>query len=186
MLHYEGIDPTAAAIAITQLAESHPAANLELIALEGRGHEKIRLQAIVSNNANSSELYKEYFQRYTKIKSLPYSDLQGMLVGIAEKDERINSLEKLLSDAIQQPKFYAQTYQSNGDFNMSKKEENISKGSVNISGAQGNISGVAATGENSSMTGVAMGAISGNVTNTINQLPDTSETEEAGIQGNSQ
>ena len=181
LLHYEGIDPRAAAIAITQLAESHPAANLELVALEGRGHEKIRLQAIISNNANSSELYKEYFQKYTEIQSLSYSDLQGMLVGIAEKDERIQSLEKLLCDAIQQPKFYAQTYQSNGDFIMSKHEENISKGSVNISGAQGNISGIAATGENSSMTGVAIGQISGNVTNTINQLPDSDKTEEPGI-----
>ena len=64
---------------------------------------------------------------------------------------------------------------------MSKHEENISKGSVNISGAQGNISGIAATGENSSMTGVAIGKISGNVTNTINQLPDSDKTEEPGI-----
>jgi hypothetical protein len=87
----------------------------------------------------------------------------------------------LVSDAIQQPKFYAQTYQSQGDFIMSKREENISKGNINISGTQGNISGVAATGENSSMTGVAMGAISGNVTNTISQLPDSDEPDKPGI-----
>ena len=181
LFHREGIDPIAAAVAITQLAESHPAANLELVALEGRGQEKIRLQAVVSNNANPSELYEEYFQRYTKIQSLPYSDLQAMLVGVAEKDERIRSLEKLLSDAMQQPKFYAQTYQSYGEFTMSKREENTSKGNINISGAQGDISGVAATGENSSMTGVAMGAISGNVTNTINQLPDSLAPDKPGI-----
>ena len=181
LFHHEGIDPTAAAIAITQLAESNPTADLELLALEGKGQEKIRLQAIVSNNANSSELYKEYFQRYTEIQSLPYSDLQAMLVEIKEKDERINSLEKLLSDAMQQPKFYAQTYQSHGEFNMSKNEENISKGNLNISGARGNISGLTATGENSSMTGVAMGAISGVVTNTINQLNNSEEPDKSGI-----
>ncbi|TWH43602.1 signal recognition particle subunit FFH/SRP54 (srp54) [Dulcicalothrix desertica PCC 7102] len=56
-----------------------------------------------------------------------------------------------------------------------------SKGNVNISGAQGDITGINAVGENSSMTGVAIGAISGNVTNTINQLPDSSETDEPGI-----
>lgn len=181
LFHYEGIDPTAAAIAITQLAESHPTADLELVALEGRGQEKIRLQAIVSNNANSSELNKEYFQKYTKIQSLSYTDLQAMLAGVAEKDERIRSLEKLLSDAMQQPKFFAQTYQSHGEFIMSKREENISKGNLNISGTQGNISGVVATGEDSSMTGVAMGTISGNVTNTINQLPDSDEPDKPGI-----
>lgn len=185
LFHHEGIDPTAAALAITQLAESYPTADLELVALEGRGQEKIRLQAIVSNDASPSELYKEYFQRYTQIQSLSYSDLQAMLVGIsakdAQKDEQINSLKQLLSEAMQQPNFYAQTYQSSGDFIMSKKEENISKGSVNISGTQGDISGLSAIGENRDMIGVAIGAISGNVTNTINQLPDSDEPDKPGI-----
>jgi len=55
------------------------------------------------------------------------------------------------------------------------------KGNVNISGVQGNISGIAAAGENQTMTGVAIGAISGTVTNTINQLPASSDPENDGI-----
>lgn len=176
LFHHEGIDPTAAAIAITQLVESNPEAELKLVALKGRGQEKIRLQAIVADDANPSKLNNEYFRRYSEIKSLSYSDLQALKVGIAEKDERISSLEKLLAYAVQQPKFYTQTYQSQGDFIMSQ-----SKGNVNISGAQGDITGVNAVGENSSMTGVALGAISGNVTNTINQLPDYPDTDKPGI-----
>ena len=177
LFHYEGIDPTAAAIAITQLADNYPEAGLEVVSLEGRGQEKIRLQAIVAGGVNRSELYNEYFRTYSEIKSLPYSDLQALLIGIKEKDERIHSLENLLGNAIHQPKFYVETYQTQGDFNMSQSN----KGNVSISGTQGNVSGVAAAGENQSMTGVAIGAISGNVTNSINQLPESSESDEPGI-----
>lgn len=175
LFHYEGIDPTAAAIAITQLADNYPEAELEVVALEGRGQEKIRLQAVVAGDVNRSELYHEYFKTYGQLKSLPYGDLQTLLLGVKEKDERIRSLENLLENAIHQPKFYVETYQTQGDFNMSQSN----KGNVNISSTQGNISGVAAAGEDQTMTGVAIGAISGNVTNTINQLPDNAE--ETGI-----
>jgi uncharacterized protein YjbI with pentapeptide repeats len=177
LFHYKGIDPTAAAIAITQLADNYPEAALEVVSLEGRGNEKIRLQAVVSGDVNRSELYTEYFKTYSEIKSLAYNDLQALLIGIKEKDERIRSLENLLGNAIHQPKFYVETYQTQGDFNMSQQN----KGNVSISGTKGNISGIAAAGENQTMTGVAMGAISGNVTNTINQLPDSEESQEPGI-----
>lgn len=176
LFHYEGIDPSAAAIAITQLAENHPEAELEIVALEGRGQEKIRLQAKVAGDANRSELYKEYFHTYSKIESLPYSDLQAVLLGIKEKDERISSLEKLLESAIDQPKFYVETYHNQGEFIVSQ-----SKGNVSISGIQGSVSGIAAADENQTMTGVAIGAISGSVTNTISQLPDSSESGKPGI-----
>ncbi|MCA6622010.1 MAG: pentapeptide repeat-containing protein [Pseudanabaena sp. M165S2SP1A06QC] len=175
--HYGGIDPAAAAVALKQLAEENPEAGLEVITLEGRGSEKIRLQAVVTGEANSSQLNAEYFEKYRQISSLPYSDIQSLLAGAAEKDERIRSLEKLLGDALQQPKFYVETYQNQGEFIMAQEN----KGNVNISGVQGNISGIAAAGENQTMTGVALGAISGNVTNTISQLPDTTDPNEPSL-----
>jgi uncharacterized protein YjbI with pentapeptide repeats len=174
--HNEGIDPAAVAIAIQQLAASHPTANLEVVTLEGRGQDKIRLQAKVSESANPSQLSKEYFQTYEKIKSLSSSELQEVLRGIEEKDERIRTLEELLSNAIQQPKFYVETYQLQGDFMMSKPE-----GNLNISGVQGNVSGLGKTDGKSSMTGAIMGAISGDVTNTINKLPNSDEPDKPGI-----
>jgi uncharacterized protein YjbI with pentapeptide repeats len=177
LFHHEGIDPTAAVIALKQLIEQHPEAELEVIALEGRGNEKIRLQAKVTGNTNRSALNAEYFAKYQQVKSLPYSDMQSLLTGIEEKDERIRGLEKLLENAISQPKFYVETYQNQGEFIMTQQN----KGNVNISGVQGNISGIAAAGENQTMTGVAIGAISGSVTNTINQLPASSDPENDGI-----
>jgi uncharacterized protein YjbI with pentapeptide repeats len=177
LFHNEGIDPSAAAIAIKQLIEQHPEAELEVISLEGRGNEKIRLQAKVAGDTNRSELNAEYFAKYQQIKSLPYSDMQSLLTGIEEKDERIRGLEKLLENAISQPKFYVETYHNQGEFIMAQEN----KGNVNISGVQGNISGIAAAGENQTMTGVALGAISGNVTNTISQLPDTTDPNEPSL-----
>jgi len=176
LFHYKGIDPAAAAVAIQQLAEDHPEAELEVVALEGRGNEKIRLQAVVTGDANRSELSAEYFEKYRQIKSLPYSDLQALFAGVVEKNERIRSLESLLENALQQPKFYVETYQNQGEFVMTQ-----SKGNVNISGVQGNVSGVAAAGESQTMTGVAIGAISGSVTNTISQLPASSDSNNPGI-----
>lgn len=177
LFHYDGIDPSAAAIALKQLIELHPEAELEIIALEGRGNEKIRLQAKVTGDTNRSALNAEYFAKYQQIKSLPYSDMQSLLTGIEEKDERIRGLEKLLENAISQPKFYVETYQNQGEFIMTQQN----KGNVNISGVQGNISGIAAAGENQTMTGVALGAISGNVTNTISQLPDSTDPNEPSL-----
>jgi hypothetical protein len=103
--------------------------------------------------------------------------MQSLLTGIEEKDERIRGLEKLLENAISQPKFYVETYQNQGEFIMAQEN----KGNVNISGVQGNISGIAAAGENQTMTGVAIGAISGSVTNTISQLPASSDPNTPGI-----
>ncbi len=119
----------------------------------------------------------EYFAKYKQIKALPYSDMQSLLTGIEEKDERIRGLEKLLENAISQPKFYVETYQNQGEFIMTQEN----KGNVSISSVQGNISGIAAAGENQTMTGVALGAISGNVTNTISQLPDTTDPNEPSL-----
>ena len=177
LYHYGGIDPAAAAVALKQLAEENPEAKLEVVSLEGRGEEKVRLQAVVTGEANSSQLNAKYFQKYREISSLPYSDIQALLAGASEKDERIRSLEKLLENALQQPKFYVETYQNQGEFIMTQQN----KGNVNISGVQGNISGIAAAGENQTMTGVAIGAISGSVTNTINQLSASSDPENDGI-----
>ena len=63
-----------------------------------------------------------------------------------------------------------------GEINMSQ-----SKGNVSISGVQGNVSGIAAAGENQTLTGVALGAISGSVTNTIHQLPTSPDPDSLGI-----
>ncbi|NER99174.1 MAG: low-complexity protein [Symploca sp. SIO1B1] len=180
LFHHQGIDPTAAAIAVIQLTENYPEAELEVMALEGRGKEKIRLQAKVAGDANRSRLSTEYSEKYNAIKLLHDRDRKTMLGGTAEQEKQFKILKKQLENVLQSNTCFIQIQ---GDMIMSQ-----SKGNINLSGAQGNISGVAAAGESGgaaagetlSMTG-AIGEVSGNVTNTISQLPDAPEPDKPGI-----
>ena len=170
LYHYEGIDPSAAAVTLKQLAEEHPEAELEIVALEGRREEKVRLQAKVTNIVDQSQLNAEYFKKYRENSSLPYKDLQAILAGMAEKDERIRSLEKMVITAIESNKSYIETNYIMGD-NMPEQS------SINIQ-ADGNVSGV--TGGDASGI-LNLGSISGNVTNAINQIPSSPAPEQLGI-----
>lgn len=125
LYHYEGIDPSVAAIALKQLAEQHPEAGLKVVALEGRGEEKIRLQARVSGETDRSRLSAEYFEKYHEIASLPYGDLQSLLAAMAEKDERIRSLENMVMTAMKSNKFYVETYYAFGD--SSDEDQTVKK-----------------------------------------------------------
>ncbi|MBE9108548.1 pentapeptide repeat-containing protein [Nodosilinea sp. LEGE 07298] len=109
LYHHDGIDPAAAAIALKNLSEAHPEAQLQVVALEGRGNEKIRLQAQVIGTVDRSELSTEYFSQYQEIQSLPHHDLQSLLSGISEKDDRIKKLEQMVLSAMENNKFYVET-----------------------------------------------------------------------------
>ena len=171
LYHNQDVDPRAIAISFKQLAEKHPEAELEIVAMEKRRENKFLLRAATAPDANHSELNAEYFATYNEIKALAPRELQALL---AEKDSRISSLENMIATALKSPSFYANTYHQVGDF-MSE-----SKGNINITSGDGSkISGVAGAGEN--MTGSAMADVSGTVTIAINELPDSSEPEKPGI-----
>ncbi|MBD2438768.1 pentapeptide repeat-containing protein [Nostoc sp. FACHB-110] len=174
LYHHNGIDPSAVAIALKHLAEKYPEAGLELIALEGRGEEKMRLQARVTGTADRSQLSQEYFMQYQEISSLPYPDLQSLLAGIAEKDERIHSLEQMVMSAITGDKFYVETYYNLGE-TMSEQH------SISINSGGGNVSGVM-SGQIADVSGVLnLGAIGGDVSNTIDQLSSVSEPDKPSL-----
>jgi uncharacterized protein YjbI with pentapeptide repeats len=171
LYHNQDVDPRAIAISFKELAEKHPEAELEIVAMEKRGGDKFMLKVATAPDANHSELNAEYFDTYNEIKALAPRELQALL---AEKDSRISSLENMIATALQRPSFYAKTYHQVGDF-MSE-----SKGNISITSGDGSkISGVAGAGE--SMTGSAMADVSGTVTIAINELPDSSEPNKPGI-----
>ncbi|MHC5750693.1 MAG: pentapeptide repeat-containing protein [Nostoc sp.] len=160
LYHNQGVDPRAVAIAFKNLAENHPEAELEIVAMEKRGDDKILLRAKTAAGIDKSQLSAEYFDDYNQLKALSQSQ-QLLLV---EKDQRIISLENMVDTALKQPKFYTQ-----GNTNMS----DIS--GINIEGSS-NVSGIA--GNNSIAN---LGTISGNVSIALNQLPDATDAEKPGI-----
>ncbi|MEH2256875.1 pentapeptide repeat-containing protein [Nostoc sp.] len=160
LYHNQGVDPRAVAIAFKNLAENHSEAELEIVAMEKRGDDKILLRAKTAAGSDKSQLSAEYFDDYNQLKALSQSQ-QLLLV---EKDKRIISLENMVDNALKQPKFYTQ-----GDTNMS----DIS--GINIQGSS-NVSGIAG---NSSIAN--LGTISGNVSIALNQLPDAPDAEKPGI-----
>ncbi|MEH2209022.1 pentapeptide repeat-containing protein [Nostoc sp.] len=160
LYHNQGVDPRAVAIAFKNLAENHPEAELEIVAMEKRGDDKILLRAKTAAGSDKSQLSAEYFDDYNQLKALSQSQ-QLLLI---EKDKRIISLENMVDTALKQPKFYTQ-----GDTNMS----DIS--GINIEGSS-NVSGIA--GNNSIAN---LGTISGNVSIALNELPDATDAEKPGI-----
>jgi uncharacterized protein YjbI with pentapeptide repeats len=133
----QDVDPRAIAISFKQLAENHPEAELEIVAMEKRGGNKFLLRAATAPNANHSKLNAEYFATYNEIKALAERELQALL---QEKDNRIRSLETMISTALQRPSFYIETYQNQGDtMPEAPKNEYNFHGSVGSVANQGNI-----------------------------------------------
>ncbi|WP_292875749.1 pentapeptide repeat-containing protein [Nostoc sp. NMS1] len=82
LYHNQGVDPRAIAIAFKELAENNPNAELEIVAIERRGEDKILLRAKTKVTADKSELSKEYFINYNQLKALAEKDFKAL---IAEK-----------------------------------------------------------------------------------------------------
>jgi len=173
LYHNQDVDPRAIAISFKELAEKHPEAELEIVAMEKRGGDKFMLRVATAPEANHSELNAEYFATYNEIKALAEREIKVL---IEEKDSRISSLENMIATALQRPSFYAENYHNQGD-TMSENKGNISI----TSGDGSKISGVAGAGENMTNTGSAIGEISGTVSIAISQLPDCSEPGKPGI-----
>ena len=160
LYHNQGVDPRAIAIAFKNLGENHPEAELEIVAMEKRGDDKILLRAKTAAGSDKSQLSEEYFDDYNQLKALSQSQ-QLLLV---EKSDRIRNLENMITTALGHPKSYTQ-----GNTIMS----DIS--GINIQGSS-NVSGIAG---NSSVAN--LGTISGNVSIALTQLPDSADAEKPGI-----
>jgi uncharacterized protein YjbI with pentapeptide repeats len=90
LYHNQDVDPRTIAISFKQLAENHPEAELEIVAMEKRGGNKFLLRVATAPDANRSELNAEYCEYYNNIKSLPKDNLIFLL---SQKDGQIQSLE---------------------------------------------------------------------------------------------
>jgi deoxycytidine triphosphate deaminase len=97
--------------------------------------------------------------------------LNNYLNGLNTKDEK-----QRMIDAIKEgsPQLIGETTIIN---QQAKKIIMESKGNVSVSNVQGAVSSIAAAGEDQNMSGVTFGSISGTVTNMINELPSSGDSQ---------
>ncbi|MEP0880977.1 pentapeptide repeat-containing protein [Trichocoleus sp. ST-U3] len=177
LYHSQDIDPRAISIALKNLSTNHPEENLQFVAIERRGSNGLNLRFTTAPGADKSELSHEYFSDYARIKKeLPIA----VQLRLAEQDAEIRTLkgtiEQFIEAGTHQSKIQAETIQIiQGELVVTEnKGINITSGGGSI----GDISGLVG-GDVSGV--VNLGTISGNVTNTINQLPDESEPDQPNL-----
>ncbi|MBD2511347.1 pentapeptide repeat-containing protein [Nostoc muscorum FACHB-395] len=115
LYHNQGVDPRAIAISFKQLAENHPDAELEIVAMEKRGQDKFLLRAKTALEADKSQLSAEYFDLYNQYKALPKADLIYLL---AQKDGQVQSLEIAFRAVTRGLKEVAETPKKQSNFNL--------------------------------------------------------------------
>lgn len=107
LYHREGIDPTAAAIALQELINQNPPAQIQILSIEGVD-QKIRIQASIAAPADPSSLNTHYFQRYNRLVAHPRTDLQALFETLANQHTQLQFLEARIADATDSPLSYVE------------------------------------------------------------------------------
>ncbi|PSN15092.1 hypothetical protein C7293_08825 [filamentous cyanobacterium CCT1] len=172
LYHRQDVDPRSISIALKNLAENHPDVGLQFVAIEWRGNGlNIRYTAVP--DVDKSELSHEYFTNYARIRKELLGSIQ---LRLAAQDAEISRMEGVINKFIQtgthQSTIQAETIQIiQGEFAMTEN-----RGIHINTGDNANIRGL------SSGDGIVnLGTISGNVTNAINQLPNSPEPDQANL-----
>ena len=177
LYHSQDIDPRAISIALKNLSANHPGEKLMLVAIERRGGNGLNLRFTTAPGADKSELSHEYFTDYARIKKeLPIA----VQLRLAEQDAEIRTLkgtiEQFIEAGTHQSKIQAETIQViQGELVVTQNK------GINISSSGGSIGDISGLVGGDVSGVVNLGTISGNVTNTINQLPDASEPDQPNL-----
>ena len=127
LYHYNAFNPAAAIVAMNQLAAQNPETAMELVALEGKGEDKVHLQAVISGSSNSSSLSRQYQELYHNASTLPSSQLQQLMDKLAEQSEQLSKMETLLATAKQtQTNYYIKAGEISGILNFGQITGNLS------------------------------------------------------------
>ena len=155
----DSINPQAAALALQQLKQKY-ADKFELLAIEGTEKNNLKLHTKITESDSSIQLSNELKKMYRQNQLLPDSTREQILL-----KENYQLLEKIFTKVIENPTYYHNINIGKGNYSENIKDGYIDESrNLDISGnAQVNASGVGA---------LSLGDNYGNVTNTINQLPD--------------
>lgn len=172
LYHRQDVDPRSISVALKTLIDNHPDAQLEFVAIEWRGR-GLNIRYTTAPDVDKSELNHEYFKNYARIRKELLGSLQLRLTA---QNAEISRMEDVINKFIQTGT-HPSTIQADsiqviqGEFVVTENR------GININaGGNANISGI------SSGDGIVnLGTISGNVSNAINQLPESSEPDQPNL-----
>ena len=166
LYHSKGVDPRAIVISFKNLTENNLEADLEIVAMEKRGRDKLLLRVQTSGTANNSELSAEYFNNYNQLKSLPADELRHLAAQLSGELLALSgTMQHLIETGAHQARVTAEKIQIQGDFNFMPEQSGIN---IDIGGD--------VTGST-----LNLGEISGSVSNLVNQLPNSSDPDQPGV-----
>lgn len=98
LYHREGIDPTAAAIALQELINQNPQAQIQVLSIGGVD-QNIRIEASITPQTEPSDLNARYFHRYNQLSTQSSASLQALFETLAVQYLQLRSLESRLAAA---------------------------------------------------------------------------------------
>jgi uncharacterized protein YjbI with pentapeptide repeats len=140
LYHNQDLDPRAIAISYKQLAKQHPDAELDIVAIEKRGEDKLIIRVKTSDTANKSQLNEEYFDNYDEVKRLPEEAVRLLLLDRDNTIRELKNIITMITTVLEGPNFYSITQIQHVDTMTSNTGSISIGGSVggNVNNVQGN------------------------------------------------
>jgi uncharacterized protein YjbI with pentapeptide repeats len=160
LYHTQKVDPRDLAIALRNLADNNPDAEMQLKAVEIRGN-NLLIRLATSSYADRSKLNADYFKELNEVKAL--NEIQK--TRLAEQDIRIIKQQATIESFRDTPRWNVKNYTHTGDI-MPDNRRNFELHDVNVTNLAGG-----------DQTGVAGGDINGAVTVSIGKLAELATPE---------
>jgi uncharacterized protein YjbI with pentapeptide repeats len=92
------IDPALSALAFQHLAQRHPEAGLEIVALKTSDDNAVQISTLVSTTTDRSQMSEEFDEIYAYLAARPPAERMRLIQNLLESDDR----NQLIADMLQQ------------------------------------------------------------------------------------
>lgn len=97
LYHYNEFNSSAALIALKKLAEENPLAELDILAFEVLGEEKVHLRIAIRGKGDNANLNKDYRRYYADISRFSNQEIQQRLEFIVKKNDNFSRLVSIFT-----------------------------------------------------------------------------------------
>ena len=109
LMQRDAIDPAISALALLQLAQRHPEADLEVVSLKSKGSDTVQIRALVSDQAQRATMSEEFQAIYAAMSALPRVEMERLVSNLVHKSEPVRQLAAMVLAAVNNDAFYAET-----------------------------------------------------------------------------